>query len=155
MAIATARYWIGAERYIGEIWPDYEITMDGTLIHRRGEQIYSRCLDRDITDRIIQNLMRYSPQTEITVAAGRQVFGTATAYWSPKNCARLFTVILTPLPHAANKIVAKLSDYSMAEEITHRNCCRLQCYRGENGYAFCPKKPARWRQLHSWQDLCI
>ena len=32
IVIATARYWIGAERYIEEIQPDYEITTDGTLI---------------------------------------------------------------------------------------------------------------------------
>ena len=36
VVIATARYWIGAERYIEEIQPDYEITTDGTLIHRHG-----------------------------------------------------------------------------------------------------------------------
>ena len=41
VVIATARYWIGAERYIEEIRPDYEITTDGTLIHQRGKQIYS------------------------------------------------------------------------------------------------------------------
>lgn len=34
-AIATARYWIGAERYIELLKPDYEITTDGTLIHDR------------------------------------------------------------------------------------------------------------------------
>lgn len=32
VVVATARYWIGAERYIQEIQPDYEITTDGTLI---------------------------------------------------------------------------------------------------------------------------
>lgn len=31
IVIATARYWIGAERYIEELKPDYEITTDGTL----------------------------------------------------------------------------------------------------------------------------
>ena len=39
VVIATARYWIGAERYIEEIRPDYEITTDGTLIHQRGKRI--------------------------------------------------------------------------------------------------------------------
>ena len=29
LAIATARYWIGAERYIDLLKPDYEITTDG------------------------------------------------------------------------------------------------------------------------------
>ena len=35
-AIATARYWIGAERYIDLLNPDYEITTDGTLVHSHG-----------------------------------------------------------------------------------------------------------------------
>lgn len=33
IVIATARYWIGAEHYIEEIQPDYEITTEGSLIH--------------------------------------------------------------------------------------------------------------------------
>lgn len=39
-AIATARYWIGAERYIDLLNPDYEITTDGTLVHSHGQCIY-------------------------------------------------------------------------------------------------------------------
>lgn len=34
VVIATARFWIGAEKYIRLIRPDYEITTDGTMIHR-------------------------------------------------------------------------------------------------------------------------
>ncbi|MDE5892066.1 MAG: HAD family hydrolase [Acetatifactor sp.] len=33
VVIATARFWIGAEKYIRLIRPDYEITTDGTMIH--------------------------------------------------------------------------------------------------------------------------
>ena len=40
-AIATARYWIGAERYIDLLNPDYEITTDGTLVHSHGQCIYT------------------------------------------------------------------------------------------------------------------
>ena len=40
-AIATARYWIDAERYIEMLKSDYEITTDGTLIHSNGNCIYS------------------------------------------------------------------------------------------------------------------
>ena len=35
VVIATARFWIGAEKYIRLIGPDYEITTDGTMIHQR------------------------------------------------------------------------------------------------------------------------
>lgn len=41
LAIATARYWIGAEKYIDLLQPDHEITTDGTLIHKKDCCIYS------------------------------------------------------------------------------------------------------------------
>lgn len=41
VVIATARYWIGAECYIEEIQPDYEITTDGTKSKYR-----NNCSDR-------------------------------------------------------------------------------------------------------------
>ena len=48
-AIATARYWIGAEKYIDLLSPDYEITTDGTLIHSGDSQMYSAELLRAVT----------------------------------------------------------------------------------------------------------
>lgn len=72
--IATARYWIGAERYIKEIQPDYEITTAGTLIHQYGKQLYSRTMDSQNANQVIRDLIRENPETEITVASGRQVF---------------------------------------------------------------------------------
>ena len=79
IVIATARYWIGAEHYIEEIQPDYEITTDGTLIHRHGEQIYSCNLEIEDTNQIIQDILAQNDKTEIIVAAGRQVF------WNSKH----------------------------------------------------------------------
>lgn len=79
IAIATARYWIGAERYIEKIQPDYEITTDGTLIHRHGEEIYSCNLEIENTNQIIQDILAQDEKTEITVAAGRKVF------WNSKH----------------------------------------------------------------------
>lgn len=55
IVIATARYWIGAERYIEELKPDYEITTDGTLIHRFGEEIYSSSMDAATANNIVQD----------------------------------------------------------------------------------------------------
>ena len=52
-AIATARYWIGAERYIELLKPDYEITTDGTLIHSGDECIYSCCFTAEETNGIV------------------------------------------------------------------------------------------------------
>ena len=38
----------------------------------------------------------------------------------------------------ANKILAELPNYEIAEQIANRNHCRLQSFRGENWYAFMP-----------------
>lgn len=140
IVIATARYWIGAERYIEEIQPDYEITTDGTLIHRHGEQIYSCNLEIEDTNQIIQDILALNDKAEITVAAGRQVF------WNSKHISEseklhkaVYCDYQKPLSCKANKIVAELPDYETALEIANKNSCRLQSYRGENWYAFLPK----------------
>lgn len=140
VVFATARYWIGAERYIEEIQPDYEITTDGTLIHRHGEQIYSSCLDVENTNQIIQDLLTKDPETEITVATGRQVFWNSLHISESKKLHKaVYNDYSEPLSCQANKIVAELADYETAEQIAVRNHCRLQSYRGENWYAFLPE----------------
>lgn len=140
VVIATARYWIGAERYIEEIQPDYEITTDGTLIHRHGEQIYSCSLDIETTNRIVQDLLAWNPKTEITVAAGRQVlWNSLHISESEKLHKAVYNDYREPLSCHANKIVAELPDYKTAEQIANKNHCRLQSYRGENWYAFLPE----------------
>ena len=140
VVIATARYWIGAERYIEEIQPDYEITTDGTLIHRHGEQIYSCNLETEDTNKIIQDILARDNKTEITVAAGRRVFWNSEHISeSEKLHKAVYYDYLKPLSCQANKIVAELPDYETALEIANKNHCRLQSYRGEKWYAFLPK----------------
>lgn len=140
VVIATARYWIGAERYIAEIQPDYEITTDGTLIHRHGEQIYSCNLETDVTNQIIRDILARDDKAEITVAAGRQVF------WNSKHISEseklhkaVYCDYRKPLSCPANKIVAQLPDDETALSIANKNHCRLQSYRGEKWYAFLPE----------------
>ena len=140
VVIATARYWIGAERYIEEIQPDYEITTDGTLIHRHGEQIYSCSLDIESTNQIVQDLLARDSKTEITVAAGRRVFWNSNHISeSEKLHKAVYNDYQEPLSIPANKIVAELPEYETAAQIADKKRCRLQSYRGENWYAFLPE----------------
>ncbi|MDE7298035.1 MAG: Cof-type HAD-IIB family hydrolase [Lachnospiraceae bacterium] len=148
IAIATARYWIGAERCIEEIQPDYEITTDGTLIHQRGKQIYSCSMDTGAANQIIQDLMAQNPKTEITVAAGRQVFWNSRHISeSAKLHKAVFCDYKKPLSCQINKIAAELFDGNIAAEIANKNHCRLQGYRGENFYAFLPEKSGKIRAI--------
>ncbi|MBP5492272.1 MAG: HAD family phosphatase [Clostridiales bacterium] len=138
-AIATARYWIGAEKYIDLLKPDFEITTDGTLIHADGKCIYSSAFTKEDTNRIVQELMQV-PGALVTVAVGR------TVYWNSKHIAespRLHKAVYCeydkPLNCCANKIAVEMEDESVARRIAEKMGCRLQCYRGEKMYAFLPK----------------
>ena len=140
VVFATARNWIGAERYIEEIQPDYEITTGGTLIHRHGEQIYSCSLEMEDTNQIVRDLIAYNPKTEITVAVGRLVFWNSLHISeSEKLHKAVYNDYREPLSCKANKILAELPNYEIAEQIAYKNHCRLQSYRGENWYAFMPE----------------
>ena len=139
LAIATARYWIGAERYIRLLKPDYEITTDGTLIHAEDACIYSKAFSIEDTNRIVRSVKARILDTEISVAHGKTVF------WNSKHIAeseRLHKAIYNDysrdLEVGANKIAAVLPDEQMAKEIADEIGCKLQCYRGENMYAFLP-----------------
>ncbi|MDE6737846.1 MAG: Cof-type HAD-IIB family hydrolase [Lachnospiraceae bacterium] len=144
IVIATARYWIGAERYIEEIQPDYEITTDGTLIHQCGKQIYSCSMDMVDANQIIQDLLKQNPNTEITVAAGRQVFWNSHHISeSEKLHKAVYNDYKKPLSCQINKIVAELPNDDAAIEIANKNHCRLQGYRGENWYSFLPENSGK------------
>lgn len=139
-AIATARYWIGAERYINLLKPDFEITTDGTLIHSNDECLYSCEFSEEDTNLIVRSLLDDVPDSEITVANGK------TVYWNSLHIAeseRLHKAVYndysSKLNVRANKIVAELPDETVALKIAEQAGCRIQCYRGEKWYSFLPK----------------
>ncbi len=138
-AIATARYWIGAERYIDLLNPDYEITTDGTLVHSHGQCIYSCAFSAAETNSVISSIAEAAPGAEITAACGK------TVYWNSHHISEseklhkaVYCDYSSPLDVQANKIVAELPDESVAREIAARTNSKLQCYRGEKWYAFMP-----------------
>ena len=138
-AIATARYWIGAERYIDLLRPDYEITTDGTLIHSNDGCLYSCEFSVEDTNLIVRSLLDAAPETEITVAHGK------TVYWNSLHIAEseklhkaVYNDYSSVLDVRANKIVAELPDESIARLIAEKAGCKLQCYRGERWYSFLP-----------------
>ena len=139
-AIATARYWIGAERYINLLKPDFEITTDGTLIHSNDECLYSCEFSEEDTNLIVRSLLNDVPDSEITIANGK------TVYWNSLHIAeseRLHKAVYndysSKLNVRANKIVAELPDETVALKIAEQAGCRIQCYRGEKWYSFLPK----------------
>ena len=139
-AIATARYWLGAERYIMQLRPDYAITTDGTLIHSGEECIYSNAFSAEDTNRIVRHILETVPGAEITAACGK------TVYWNSLHIAeseKLYKAVYCDYSSAlevqANKIATELPEERIAMEIAEKEDCKLQGYRGEKWYSFMPK----------------
>ncbi len=158
-AIATARYWIGAERYIDLLKPDYEITTDGTLIHSHDQCLYSSEFSVSDTNRIIHSIAQAVPGAEITVAHGK------TIYWNSRYISEseklhkaVYCDYESPLEVRSNKIVAELPEENIARRIAEQTGCRLQCYRGEKWYAFLPAgsgKIEAIRALSETSGICL
>lgn len=154
-AIATARYWIGAERYIDILKPDYEITTDGTLIHSNGQAVYSCEFSEEDTDRIVRMLQDEVPGCEITVATGK------TVYWNSlhiSESARLYKAVYNDLSSylnvRSNKIAVELPDESIAVKIADTIGCRYQTYRGERWYSFMPSGSGKTTAISELIKAC-
>ncbi len=155
LAIATARYWIGAEKYIEQLKPMYQITTDGTLVHSEDECIYSCEFSVEETNLIINVIKEFVPYAEITVASGK------TVYWNSKNISaseKLHKAIYceydTILNCKANKIVAELPQEELAIQIAKRANCKLQSYRGEKWYAFLPLNSGKMKAINVLAEKC-
>ena len=150
LAVATARYWIGAEPYLDALRPDYEITTDGTLVHARGECIYSCAFPAGTADALLRALLARHPGALITAASGK------TVYWNSPHIAlseRLHKAVFcdysAPLGCPVHKIAAELPSEAVAREIAARFPCRLVAYRGENMYAFLPPEAGKTAALRA------
>ena len=153
-AIATARYWIGAERYIDLLNPDYEITTDGTLVHSHGQCIYSCAFSAAETNAIISGIAEAVPGAEITAACGKTVFWNSRHISeSEKLHKAVYCDYSSPLDVQANKIVAELPDESAARDIAAKTNCRLQCYRGEKWYAFMPAASGKTAAIRAMAEI--
>ena len=153
-AIATARYWIGAERYIDLLNPDFEITTDGTLVHSHGQCIYSCAFSVSETNAIISGIADAVPGAEITAACGK------TVYWNSRHISEseklhkaVYCDYSSPLDVQANKIVAELPDESVAREIAAKTNSKLQCYRGEKLYAFMPAASGKTAAIRALAEI--
>ena len=159
LAIATARYWIGAEKYINLLKPDYEITTDGALIHAEEECIYSCSFSVDETNRLLQEIFAVKPGAEVTVASGK------TVLWNSLHIAesaRLHKAVYCDfkelLTCRANKLAVEFEKKEYAEKIAEKMDCKLQCFRNENWYAFLPKEAGKVQAIEAlskWSGISI
>lgn len=153
VAIATARYWIGAERYIERLRPDYEITTDGTLIHRADELIYDCGFDTDTTNQIIRLILEANPDAEITTAAGKKIYWNSLHISESKRLSKaIYHDYKQPLPEAAHKIVTTLPSKETANAIASMAHCKVIGYRQKNLYGFISGNAGKLQAIQALSD---
>ena len=150
-AIATARYRIGAEKYINILKPDFEITTDGSMVYHDGELIYGCGFSLDTTNHIIGEIRNISTTLKITVATDIGVFWNShNISESPKLYKAIYNDYSKPINSCAYKIVAELPDKKTALNIANKfPDCKLICYRGENLYGFINKNAGKVHAIKS------
>lgn len=67
IAIATARYIVGASYYAKKLHADFQILTDGTLVYENGRLVYSRTMTKDMTNDIINELKKYDCTSHIAI----------------------------------------------------------------------------------------
>lgn len=140
-AIATARYWIGAEKYIDLIKPDFAITTDGTMIQHDNRLFYGYGLEPEIANKIIVAIKNIDKSLEISVATEMNVFWNSLHISdSPKLYKAIYNDFSKPFDSIVYKIVAQLPDKETANNLASDFPeCRLVSYRDENLYGFIRK----------------
>lgn len=148
-AIATARYNIGAEKYINDLKPDYEITTDGTMTYKKGDFIFGTGFDIDTTNSIINEVLSIDTNLELTVATDKCV------YWNNKNISEstvlykaIYNDYSSHINDCAYKIVAELPDKSVADKIGEKYACKVISYRDESRYGFINIKAGKIQALY-------
>ena len=149
--IATARYYIGAEKFINILQPDFEITTDGTMTYKKDKFIYGSGFNIATSNNILQEILSISTNLELTVATKKCV------YWNSKNISEspvlhkaIYNDYSSPINECAYKIVAELSEQSNAEYIGVKYGCKVICYRGESRYGFINRNAGK---MHSIRQL--
>jgi len=147
-AVATARYFIGAERFIDILKPDYEITTDGTMTYCDKDFLFGYGFDIVATNSIISEIMSLNSTFELTVATDKGV------YWNSEHISEspvlykaIYNDYSAPLLDCAYKIVAELPERVIAERIAEKYCCNMITYRGENRYGFIVKSAGKMQAI--------
>ena len=150
LAIATARFWIGAESYINRLSPDYSITTDGTMVHRDNEMIYGCGFDIPTTNLLLKLIKEADSGAGITVSVGQKVYWNSHRISESKKLHKaIFNDYESPLTEPAYKIVTTLPSKDVAEEIAQKASCKVISYRGRNLYGFIHKEAGKLPALNS------
>lgn len=144
IAVATARFWFKAEKYLNMISHDYAILADGTQIYHNGEMIYGCAMDEMQSDSIISELLQKNIRNGFVASTGKKLFCSAEGIDEEWRVSRDFT---EPLNCPAYKIVAILNTCEEAKTLAEKYDCRLYSYRGEDLYGFVSRKSGKYQAV--------
>ena len=147
--IATARFWLKAEKYIGIISPDYAILADGTQIYHAGEMIHGFAMNKAQSDGIISELLS-KDEFDFVVSVGKRLLCSGVGIDEKWRSTRDFTELLE-LP--VYKMAAILKEYDEAKSIAEKYGCRLYSYRGEDLYGFASTDSGKYQAVKALGEL--
>lgn len=147
--IATARFWLKAEKYIGIISPDYAILADGTQIYHAGEMIHGFAMNKAQSDGIISELLS-KDEFDFVVSVGKRLLCSGVGIDEKWCSTRDFTELLE-LP--VYKMAAILKEYDEAKSIAEKYGCRLYSYRGEDLYGFASTDSGKYQAVKALGEL--
>ena len=152
IAIATARYIVGASYYARKLHADFQILTDGTLVYENGRLVYSRTMTKDMTNDIINELKKYDCTSHIAIPTNTALYrfpsdntnttadqknvvniNAASNSKKPENQSfnnikqdhspGIYFDIDKSFPEEACKIVAHISDNNIAKAIADKCGC--------------------------------
>lgn len=134
IAIATARYILGAKAFAKNLHATYQILTDGTLIFSDDKLIYSNAMSIEVTNAIIAELKARNLTSHIAIPTTHGLYRYPDSETWQENY-DVFTLD-EPFPYPANKMVVEIHKEGIAEEIADKCHCAQLRYRGEDRYTF-------------------
>jgi len=149
-AIATGRMVPSAKKYIDLLKPDFEITNDGALTVRHGEIIHVNELPKELIERLLRTILSKDNDTDIFVSTTRETFWNQKFdSLNPPFSDFKYNDYRAPWDRNAIKIVARILDEMLANELSQSKEYKILPYRGESRYAILNKSASKGKAIRN------
>ena len=153
-AIATGRMVPSAKKYIDMLKPDFEITNDGALTVHHGKIIHVDELPKALIERLLRTILSNDKETDIFVSTMRETFWNQKFdSLNPPFSDFKYNDYLNPLDRNAIKIVARILDEKLAEELGQSQEYKMLPYRGESRYAILNNSASKGKAIRNISEI--
>ena len=125
------------------------------MTFQKGKFIYGIGFDITATNDIIREILSISADPDITAAVDGCVYWNSKKkiLESPILHKAIYNDYSSPLKECAYKVVAKLADPLLADQIGLRYDCKVIHYRNESRYGFINKSAGKMQALRQLADM--